>query len=115
MSQPKTLKLEEVVNLGLVQEINRRLLHPRGLALAYFTEDDAMQDAKFPVQIIDSRDDPEGFCFAEDPDMPLEVMWEKEANFEALLSRDKAELRKKMFGEVVQPLSNLPKLENTEK
>lgn len=59
------MDIGEFRRLGLLQEINRRFLHPIGLALAV----EAAKDDEEPIvetlaYIIDSRDDPEGFCFA---------------------------------------------------
>ncbi|MCU1356399.1 MAG: hypothetical protein JWM89_1817 [Acidimicrobiales bacterium] len=53
-SQPTRLSLNELSNEGYLLEVNRRLLHPLGLALT-------IEDDELYVQ--DGRDDPEGWCF----------------------------------------------------
>jgi hypothetical protein len=49
---------------GLLVEINRVVLHPRGLALSVIEEDDGSVSRFGPL--LDVRGDPEGMAFAED-------------------------------------------------
>jgi hypothetical protein len=49
---------------GLLTEINRVVLHPRGLALSVIQEDDGSVSRFGPL--LDVRDDPEGMIFGED-------------------------------------------------
>ena len=52
----KTVSVEEIIDSGILQEANRRFFHPLGLALAI----------TFPggkMELLDARDDPEGFIF----------------------------------------------------
>jgi len=58
----KTLSVEEFRALGLLQEVNRKVLHPMGLALSVECEDGVA--VRFG-QVIDCRDDPEGFRYDE--------------------------------------------------
>lgn len=68
--QPKMPKLDAVVKvmsikefreLGLVQEINRRFLHPLGLALEVIIDEQTGEESI--LRVWDDRDNPEGFIF----------------------------------------------------
>lgn len=64
----KEMSLKEFVDLGLLQEINRRFLHPMGLALSVVYALGTKEESETPLRfgpIWDARDDPEGICFAE--------------------------------------------------
>ena len=60
----KTMTLQEFVDLGLLQEVNRRLLHPMGLAICVKSDMDG-SNCEFD-SIWDDRDDPEGMIFGGD-------------------------------------------------
>lgn len=58
------MSVKEFMELGLLQEVNRLLLHPMGLALEV-TED--LDTGKCHISgVWDYRDDPEGLIFGED-------------------------------------------------
>ena len=63
---PKIKKIKEsaefLVDSGLLFEINRKILHPLGLAIEVIVEDDGT--TKFG-SLWDSRGDPEGIIFAD--------------------------------------------------
>lgn len=61
-ASPK-VPIKEFREMGLVQEINRRLLHPLGMALAVEIND--VTGREHIVGIIDHRNDPEGMVFAD--------------------------------------------------
>lgn len=61
----KYLPIKEFLEAGFLQEINRRLLHPCGLALEVIRDEDG--EFRFGG-VWDSRDDPEGIIFSEPPD-----------------------------------------------
>lgn len=61
----RLMKVREFVELGLLQEVNRRLLHPMGLALSVAIPDDG-GDWAFNDAVYDCRLDPEGMIFAEE-------------------------------------------------
>lgn len=94
----KTISLEEFIERGYLQEVNRQFFHPLGLALSIVVTD------KGPYtfgEIWDYRSDPEGISFH--PSMIDNNMRENAKNVEqeqALL----AESRKVLLGYVVQPL-----------
>lgn len=46
----------ELSRLGVIQELNRRVLHPLGLAIGWTHGEDVLR-------VYDSRDDPEGVRF----------------------------------------------------
>jgi hypothetical protein len=56
----KQMSIDEFRDLGLLQEINRKFLHPLGLAM--FVAIGAGAETTIGG-IFDGRDDPEGFCF----------------------------------------------------
>ncbi len=62
----KYMPIEEFVSGGYLQEINRRLLHPCGLALVVGEDEDSGE--KRLLGVWDSRNDPEGIVFEEPPD-----------------------------------------------
>jgi hypothetical protein len=56
--EPKYISIREFVDLGFLQEVNRLVLHPAGLALEVTVADDATS-----MRVWDYRDDPEGVVF----------------------------------------------------
>jgi hypothetical protein len=93
----KRMTAKEFRELGLLQEVNRLFLHPMGLALECVIEDDGTEHFG---QVWDSRDDPEGFVFAEaayeNKKQKVDVV---NALFEA-----KRKVREAKFGWHIQPL-----------
>lgn len=65
MTKPKKIKEAAAFlrDSGLIFEINRKILHPLGLALEVTINDDGTEEFG---QLWDSRDDPEGFIYADD-------------------------------------------------
>lgn len=55
------MSIAEFRELGYLQEVNRRLLHPLGLAL----EASLVDDAEVIYSVWDCRDDPQGIIFGE--------------------------------------------------
>lgn len=108
----KSMPLGEFITSGCLQEINRQLLHPRGLAMAVHFDADTNPDEseadKWFVSIIDSRHDPDGFVMVPSEHQSAEDMWTKEANFIELLPREKKARRMSLMGAVVQPAGYLP-------
>lgn len=64
MAEPKFIKdpIQFLRDTGLLFEINRQILHPFGLALAVVPGEEV--DEVGVIQLIDSRDDKEGFVYA---------------------------------------------------
>ena len=92
----KRIDIKEFHELGFIQEINRRLLHPCGLALEVIID---MDTGKVKLGgVWDYRDDPEGMAFADDV---LDV--EKARSVEELY-HSKDEVRNENFGWVIQPV-----------
>lgn len=106
MSETKNMDLKDFQDLGFIQEINRVLLHPCGLALSLprnINEDGSIGEVAGHLHVIDKRDDPEGFLFLDDY-MSSDECKEKIDNvLEAM--RDRADARKKLlpFDRIVQP------------
>jgi hypothetical protein len=58
--EPKKIDIKEFTELGYLQEVNRQFLHPLGLALAIFIN----EDGEYKLDSIwDSRDDSQGFRY----------------------------------------------------
>jgi hypothetical protein len=90
---------KEFREMGLLQEVNRRFLHPMGLALETVIEDDSSEHFG---QVWDSRDDPEGFEFGEGDLIERKKKFDTvEAMFEA-----KRKMREKKFGWHIQPIED---------
>lgn len=61
---PIEMTLKEFRDVGYLQEVNRRFLHPLGLALAIGVDtSDPAREPTGSVKVWDGRDDPEGFIF----------------------------------------------------
>jgi len=58
------MDLNEFIELGFLQEVNRKFFHPLGLALEMVVDKDG--NAKRLGRVWDYRDDPEGMFFASD-------------------------------------------------
>jgi hypothetical protein len=93
----KDISLKEFCDLGLLQEINRTMLHPMGLSL-YVTVEEVSGDVRFGG-IEDLRDDPEGVCFADNFE---EFSRTKEESVFVMLN-SKKEVREKSLGYFIQP------------
>ena len=59
----KRMSVKEFRELGLLQEVNRRVLHPLGLALEVVIDKDTGEESF--GDIWDCRDDPEGMVYDE--------------------------------------------------
>ena len=92
----KTMPVAEFRKLGLLQELNRLFLHPRGLALEVLINEETGEESFGGVW--DYRDDPEGMLYADDV-----LSAEKEGYVRELLT-DKAKVRVERYGWVTQPL-----------
>lgn len=92
----KRIPIKEFRELGFIQEINRRFLHPCGLALEVIVDKDAGTETLGGVW--DYRDDPEGMEFAEGV-----ISVEKARSVDRLL-KAKEETRLRELGYVVQPV-----------
>lgn len=102
----KWMDLNEFLNDGYLQEVNRRFFHPLGLALAVSCDKDGkVTDI---AGLWDYRDDSEGMLFADgsgdDPAKArtVEDEWVKHAP-----------VRRERFGWVVQPIEGYDKADST--
>lgn len=94
MSIINRMSVAEFRAAGYLQEVNRRFLHPLGLALEVIVDDDGTE---LFGQVWDGRDDPEGWAFG--PEM---IDADKAQRIEAELQA-KAEYRRRSLGYVIQP------------
>jgi hypothetical protein len=65
MTRPPYLDADTFRDDGYLQEVNRRFLHPLGLALEWQAGGD--DDGNALLRVWDCRDDPEGIAFAAAP------------------------------------------------
>lgn len=99
MPTPKMVPLEELLDMGLIFEINRQILHPLGMAIAVEVDPDNPDFESRFAGVWDSRDDPEGFIFDE------ELLVDSLKKFRDYMEREgfaKLEKRKQLLGYVVQ-------------
>lgn len=94
MSVIQRMDVKEFRESGYLQELNRRFLHPLGLAIEVVREEDGRETLG---GIWDSRQDPEGISFEISEDMPI-----KAAAIQAEWNR-RAPVREAALGYVVQP------------
>ena len=100
MADINWMDLDEFVDEGFLQEVNRQFFHPLGLALAVSYADGK---AVGIAGLWDYRDDPEGIYYA-DGHLPEP---EKGMNVQAMRMK-KAKKRNELFGWVIQPLEEIP-------
>lgn len=109
---PKNLSIREAVDLGVIQEINRLVLHPRGLELrvrqlhhrAPLTGDLVARTddgALVLDSILDARELPEGLFYGDGKDVAPNA--DLADSFQRLLD-DRAGARHLARGYVVQPV-----------
>ena len=100
MSDIKRIPVKEFRELGFIQEINRRILHPCGLAIEVIIDKDTGEETLGGVW--DYRDDPEGLRFAESQ-ISLDETSDKVRSVDQLL-KSKEQSRLDNLGYVVQPV-----------
>lgn len=93
----KRMSAAEFQSEGYLQEVNRRFLHPLGLALEMVTDVDTGE--KWLGGVWDYRDDPEGIYF--DGDFSRE-----RAEHVLELERERADARRDALGFVIEPKEN---------
>jgi hypothetical protein len=94
MSTINYMSIEEFVDGGYLQEVNRRFMHPLGLALEVSVEGEQYALSG----VWDYRDDPEGMCFARGT-----VDRDKADRIELELAQ-KIQSRKELLGYDIQPV-----------
>lgn len=93
------MDVAEFRELGLLQEVNRRFLHPMGLALEVEVDDDGTE--RFGG-VWDYRDDPEGIAYVGGL-LDTEEALERKERVDEMLT-DKTEARTETLGYVIQPV-----------
>ena len=97
------MDLAEFRDLGLLQEVNRRILHPLGLALYVEFDDDGEATG---MGVFDDRDDPEGWYFYARNDDDRDDYLAKAASV-ADMAHTRVAARRAALGYWVQPLTDL--------
>lgn len=90
----KYMQVKHFYKQGFVQEINRRILHPCGLAL----EVDPVDEDLWVLRILDAREEPEGLYF-DDADLSR-----ARAQTVTDLFQSKVRHRREVFGHIIQPV-----------
>lgn len=93
MAEPKKMSVKEFRELGYLQELNRRFLHPLGLALEVDLKPDGSESFG---EVWDYRDDPEGMIFG-----PNMIDAEKAERIEQEYQA-KRDVRRQRFGSDIQ-------------
>jgi hypothetical protein len=94
MADVKHMDIAEFRSKGYLQELNRRFLHPLGLALEVVIEEDGSERLG---GIWDYRDDPEGIWYAGEADA------EKAERITGLLA-ERAPAREDALGFFIEPV-----------
>lgn len=95
MSDIKRIDPKEFQDFGYLQEVNRRFLHPLGLALEITID----EEGKVSLGgIWDYRNDPIGLLFAQgqldqEKATRVQIAWE-----------EKEQARRKQLGDIIQPI-----------
>ena len=92
----KYLTGNEIRELGIVMEVNRRILHPLGLALEYEVP---TGDNPAVLRVQDHRDDPEGVYFGD-----LTAADAERAAALTVAMQERSLARERALGFIVQPL-----------
>lgn len=98
------IDIAEFRRAGYLQELNRRFLHPLGLALEIVIEQDGSHRLG---GVWDYRDDPEGMVYATSGARELDDLIVKARNIDALWA-DREPARRAALGYMVQPLLAMP-------
>jgi len=98
----KHISVKEFRETGYLQELNRRFLHPLGLALKVTVNKDTGEEAL--SGIWDARDDPFGIIFSEEELSKHLKIFQHRAKYVEQQRQIKMEARKKKFGWGVQPV-----------
>ena len=97
MPKHKFVDIKEIQDLGILQELNRLLLHPRGMALALHI-DEHTGVVTGVAGLLDNRDKKGGMVYG-----PGLLDLKKKKAFDALAEKN-ADVRKNELGAVVQPM-----------
>jgi hypothetical protein len=102
-SEVKTMEVEEFMSIGLLQELNRQFLHPRGLAIEVRVEEGRNGEEFYSFgRIWDYRSDPVGIVFGDEVVNSPGFMEKFERVKQMFL--DKQDVRIKSFGWSIQPV-----------
>lgn len=91
----KYMEIKEFVDQGYLQELNRKFLHPLGLALQASITDDEQYSLN---AIWDAREDPEGIYF--------ENVDQSKAEFVQNVIDQRGPARKAALGYIIQPVDS---------
>ena len=101
----KYLSVKEFREKGYLQELNRRFLHPLGLAIEVIIDDETGEE-RFG-RIWDSRHDLEGIIFdLENSDSDRVERFRKKAEYIDNEIKKRKPYREKLFGDIIEPIPN---------
>lgn len=99
----KKISLKEFREKGYLQELNRRFLHPLGLALEIIVDDNGEE---LLGGIWDYRDDKEGIYYdVANSDIDRKAIFEMKKDFIDGELADRIEDRKKILGFFIEPVA----------
>ena len=102
MNKIKKMSISELREKGYLQELNRRFLHPLGLALEVIVNDDGTEELG---GIWDYRDDDEGIYYGLSKSEGDRIArFEKNARFIDEEIEKRSNARKTLFGDVIEPI-----------
>jgi hypothetical protein len=106
MTDPvKYISIKEFREKGYLQELNRRFLHPLGLALAIDVKDDGEEVLK---GVWDYREDPEGIYYdLENSDEERKNRFYQKASYVEKELQKRKEKRKNKLGFEIEPIVQL--------
>ncbi|MFW6247280.1 MAG: hypothetical protein ACOC22_03875 [bacterium] len=103
----KYIPVKEFREKGYLQEVNRRFLHPLGLALEVYIDENGEEEI---TGVWDSREDPEGIYYdLKNSDQERLERFQKNKEFVNNEFEKRASERSKLFGSVIEPIVYYPK------
>jgi len=98
----KTIEIKEFREKGYLQELNRRFLHPLGLALGIIVNDDGTESLK---EIWDYREDKEGIYYdISNSDLDRKAKFNKNKSFIDAEFDSRCKVRKEVLGFDIEPV-----------
>lgn len=108
MKEIKKISIKEFRKSGYLQELNRRFLHPLGLALEVFIDDDGNESLS---GIWDYREDKEGIIYdINNSDEERKEKFKKNKEFIDYQFKKKLEERKNKIGYEIESIPNSPEI-----
>lgn len=106
------ISIDEFVEQGYLQEVNRLFFHPLGLSLLVKYDE---EDRAFKLGgVLDCREDAEGVIFGSSKDSNQSFLREKKYSSVNREKEKRSSVRLNNFGWEVQPISDMTRLDSHE-